>query len=90
MPSTPIFQDVIADIIECQLSGADEYASLSYRIRFYSSQCSYVAKPFQRRELVARVHLQMQLGKRRAELEVRSRLLGNVNRNVFVLRLPFI
>lgn len=31
---------------------------------------SYIAKPFQGRELVARVHLQMQLGKRRAELEV--------------------
>ncbi|KAF8521410.1 hypothetical protein BU17DRAFT_87965 [Hysterangium stoloniferum] len=31
----------------------------------------YIAKPFQGRELVARVHLQMQLGKRRAELEAR-------------------
>ncbi|KIJ50954.1 hypothetical protein M422DRAFT_776871 [Sphaerobolus stellatus SS14] len=31
----------------------------------------YIAKPFQGRELVARVHLQMQLGKRRSELEAR-------------------
>jgi DNA-binding response OmpR family regulator len=37
---------------------------------FISCAHSYIAKPFRGRELVARVHLQMQLGKRRAELEV--------------------
>lgn len=42
-------------IIDGLLAGADDY----------------IAKPFQGRELVARVHLQMQLGKRRAELETR-------------------